>query len=76
MRQEASKSGYGWLGLAVFVVCVQSYKKDSPSSGLFRVCVYNEHGMAQRNGTGMFTREVVPSPLSLWLGGFCQGARR
>jgi hypothetical protein len=26
MRQEASKSGYGWLGLAVFVVCVQSYK--------------------------------------------------
>jgi len=26
MRQEASKSGYGWLGLAVFAVCVQSYK--------------------------------------------------
>jgi hypothetical protein len=24
-----------------FVVCVQSYKKDSPSSGLFRVKVYN-----------------------------------
>ena len=41
-------------------------KKDSPSSGLFRVKVYNAdagasgHGMAQRNGTGMFPREVVP----------------
>ena len=45
-----------------FVVCVQSYKKDSPSSGLFRVKVYNEHGMAQRNGTGMFPREVVQKP--------------
>jgi uncharacterized protein YbgA (DUF1722 family) len=45
--------------LGVFVVCVQSYKKDSPSSGLFRVRVYNEHGMAQRNGTGMFPREVM-----------------
>ena len=42
-----------------FVVCVQSYKKDSPSSGLFRVKVYNEHGMAERNGTGMFPREVM-----------------
>ncbi len=35
------------------------FKKDSPSSGLFRVKVYNEHGMAQRNGTGMFPREVI-----------------
>ena len=34
-------------------------KTDSPSSGLFRVKVYNEHGMAQRNGTGMFPREVM-----------------
>ena len=49
-----------------FVVCVQSYKKDSPSSGLFRVKVYNEHGMAQRNGTGMFPREVAQKPR-----GFC-----
>ena len=55
----ALESGYGWSGLAVFVVCVQSYKKDSPSSGLFRVKVYNEHGMVQRNGTGMFPREVM-----------------
>jgi uncharacterized protein YbbK (DUF523 family) len=35
------------------------FKKDSPSSGLLRVKVYNEHGMAQRNGTGMFPREVM-----------------
>jgi hypothetical protein len=59
MRQEAFESGYGWLGLRDFVVCVQSYKKDSPSSGLFRVKVYNKHGMTQRNGTGMFPREVM-----------------
>jgi uncharacterized protein YbgA (DUF1722 family) len=42
------------VGLHGFV-----FKKDSPSSGLFRVKVYNEHGMAQRNGTGMFPREVM-----------------
>ena len=42
-----------------FAVCVQSYKNHSLSSGLFRVKVYNEHGMAQRNGTGMFPREVM-----------------
>jgi uncharacterized protein YbgA (DUF1722 family)/uncharacterized protein YbbK (DUF523 family) len=41
------------VGLHGFV-----FKKDSPSSGLFRVKVYNEHGMAQRNGTGMFPRAV------------------
>ncbi len=33
-------------------------KKDSPSSGLFRVKVYNEHGMAERNGMGMFPRAL------------------
>jgi uncharacterized protein YbgA (DUF1722 family)/uncharacterized protein YbbK (DUF523 family) len=35
------------------------FKKDSPSSGLFRVRVYNDKGMAQRVGTGMFPREVM-----------------
>lgn len=35
------------------------FKKDSPSSGLFRVKVYNEHGVAQRNGTGIFPRAVM-----------------
>jgi uncharacterized protein YbgA (DUF1722 family)/uncharacterized protein YbbK (DUF523 family) len=34
-------------------------KKDSPSSGVFRVKVYNVHGMAQRNGTGIFPRELM-----------------
>jgi uncharacterized protein YbgA (DUF1722 family)/uncharacterized protein YbbK (DUF523 family) len=32
------------------------FKKDSPSSGLFRVRVYDERGMAQRAGVGMFAR--------------------
>ena len=54
-------------GEQVFVVCVQSYEKDSPTSGLFHVKVYTEHGIAQRNGTGMFPREVMnrfpPLPL-------------
>jgi hypothetical protein len=50
---------------------VSSSKKDPPSSGLFRVQVDNEYGMAQRNGTGMFPREVVQKPP----GRFCQGAR-
>ena len=45
------------VGLHGFV-----FKKDSPSSGLFRVKVYNKHGMAQRNGTCLFPREVVPMP--------------
>jgi uncharacterized protein YbgA (DUF1722 family)/uncharacterized protein YbbK (DUF523 family) len=35
------------------------FKKDSPSSGLFRVKVYNEHGMAQRTGTGIFPRALM-----------------
>lgn len=34
------------------------FKKDSPSSGLFRVKVYNEHGMAERTGSGLFARAV------------------
>jgi hypothetical protein len=32
--------------------------------------VYNEHGMAQRNGTGMFPREVVQKPLPPLVGRF------
>ena len=34
------------------------FKKNSPSSGLYRVRVYNEHGMPERVGTGMFPREM------------------
>ena len=44
---------------ALIIYLKSSYKKNSPSSGLFRVKVYNKHGMAQRNGTGMFPREVM-----------------
>jgi uncharacterized protein YbgA (DUF1722 family)/uncharacterized protein YbbK (DUF523 family) len=35
------------------------FKKDSPSSGLFRVRVYDEHGMPHRVGIGMFPREFT-----------------
>ncbi len=35
------------------------FKKDSPSSGLFRVRVYDQHGMPRRAGTGIFPREVM-----------------
>jgi uncharacterized protein YbgA (DUF1722 family)/uncharacterized protein YbbK (DUF523 family) len=34
------------------------FKKNSPSSGLYRVKVYDKHGMPQRTGTGLFPREV------------------
>ena len=42
------------VGLHGFV-----FKKDSPSSGLFRVKVYNEHGIPQRRGTGLFPLAVM-----------------
>jgi len=45
--------------LAAMDLCGFVAKKDSPSSGLFRVKVYNEHGMAERNGTGIFPRELM-----------------
>jgi hypothetical protein len=35
------------------------------------VKVYNEHGMAQRNGTGMFPSEGPISSLTLWLIQLC-----
>jgi uncharacterized protein YbgA (DUF1722 family)/uncharacterized protein YbbK (DUF523 family) len=34
------------------------FKKDSPSSGLYRVRVYGGDGMPQHTGTGMFAREM------------------
>ena len=34
------------------------FKKDSPSSGLYRVKVYTEKGMPSKVGTGIFPREV------------------
>ena len=35
------------------------FKKDSPSSGLFRVRVYDQNGVPSRVGTGIFPREVM-----------------
>ncbi len=35
------------------------FKKRSPSSGLYRVKVYDEHGMPSRTGTGIFPHEVM-----------------
>lgn len=45
--------------LAALDLCGFVFKKDSPSSGLFRVRVYDEHGMPRRTGTGIFPREVM-----------------
>ncbi len=42
------------LGLHGFI-----FKKDSPSSGRFRVKVYDEHGSAARTGTGLFAQAFV-----------------
>ncbi len=35
------------------------FKKDSPSSGLMRVKVYNDSGMPEKKGVGMFARGFV-----------------
>jgi uncharacterized protein YbgA (DUF1722 family)/uncharacterized protein YbbK (DUF523 family) len=35
------------------------FKKDSPSSGLMRVKVYNASGMPEKKGTGLFARAFV-----------------
>ena len=45
--------------LAGLDLCGFVFKKDSPSSGLIRVKVYSEHGVAARTGTGLFPREVM-----------------
>ncbi len=39
-------------------LCGFIFKKDSPSSGLFRVKVYN-NGQAQKNGSGLFAAAMV-----------------
>ena len=35
------------------------FKKDSPSCGIERVRIYNEHGKASRNGVGLFARAFI-----------------
>jgi uncharacterized protein YbgA (DUF1722 family)/uncharacterized protein YbbK (DUF523 family) len=40
-------------------LCGFIFKKDSPSCGMSRVKVYNDKGMAERSGTGLFAREII-----------------
>jgi uncharacterized protein YbgA (DUF1722 family)/uncharacterized protein YbbK (DUF523 family) len=35
------------------------FKKGSPSCGIERVRIYNEHGMSSRNGVGLFARAFI-----------------
>ncbi len=35
------------------------FKKDSPSCGVERVRIYNQHGMPNRNGIGLFARAFI-----------------
>lgn len=35
------------------------FKKGSPSCGIERVCIYNEHGKLSRNGVGLFARAFI-----------------
>jgi len=45
--------------LATMDLCGFVLKKDSPSSGLFRVRIYDQHGMPSRTGAGIFPRELM-----------------
>jgi len=40
-------------------LCGFIFKKDSPSSGLFRVKVYNQTGMPSKTGSGLFAAAVA-----------------
>ena len=40
-------------------LCGFIFKSNSPSSGMERVKIYNEHGMAQKIGVGMFARAFM-----------------
>jgi uncharacterized protein YbgA (DUF1722 family)/uncharacterized protein YbbK (DUF523 family) len=45
--------------LAALDLCGFVFKTGSPSSGLFRVKVYDERGNPSRSGAGLFPREVM-----------------
>jgi uncharacterized protein YbgA (DUF1722 family)/uncharacterized protein YbbK (DUF523 family) len=45
--------------LAVLDLCGYVFKKDSPSCGVERVRIYNPHGIATRNGTGLFAQTFM-----------------
>jgi uncharacterized protein YbgA (DUF1722 family)/uncharacterized protein YbbK (DUF523 family) len=40
-------------------LCGFIFKKDSPSCGMARVKVYNDKGMPERSGNGLFAREIM-----------------
>jgi len=40
-------------------LCGFIFKSDSPSSGMIRVKVYNDKGMPEKKGVGMFAREFM-----------------
>jgi len=40
-------------------LCGFIFKKDSPSSGLFRVKVYDDNGMPKKSGSGLFAAAVA-----------------
>jgi len=40
-------------------LCGFIFKKDSPSCGMERVKVYNDKGIPERTGTGLFAREII-----------------
>ncbi|MGH2749799.1 MAG: YbgA family protein [Actinomycetota bacterium] len=40
-------------------LCGYVFKKDSPSCGVWRVRVYNEEGMPERNERGLFARALI-----------------
>ena len=54
LQDYSSKAALQMDGLDGFI-----FKKDSPSCGMARVKVYNDTGMAERIGTGVFARAVM-----------------
>jgi uncharacterized protein YbgA (DUF1722 family)/uncharacterized protein YbbK (DUF523 family) len=54
LRDYGTKTAGEIDGLCGFI-----FKKDSPSCGMERVKIYNDKGMPQRSGTGIFAREII-----------------
>lgn len=54
LRDYGSKTAADLHDLCGFI-----FKKDSPSCGMARVKVYNDKGMPERSGSGLFAREIM-----------------
>jgi len=54
LRDYGTKTAGEIDGLCGFI-----FKKDSPSCGMERVKIYNDKGMPERSGTGIFAREII-----------------